>query len=1067
MATTTTTTTAAMNGYAPDPSTFGRRLFPHVVDDYARREPERECFSVPRSPHGKDGWRKVTFREYANAINHMAHVIRDGCGIPAPGTRPTIAYIGGNDARYVIFVLAALKAGYKALYISPRNSLDGQLSLFEASDCRIIAFPANFTKIVEPWLQVREMRTFEVGSVDDWFPKGEVEDIPFTQTFEEAEMEPLCVLHTSGSTGIPTPIVTRHGMLANGDRYQGKVDSKGRKNWLHSLSDGVTRNLIPMPLFHAAGLYAFLTITLYYATPVALGLPDRPLTPDTVIESVQNVDVTAVFLPPAILEEMSRNDSHVKELAKLKVFFAGGTLSTEAGNSLVARGVHLGSIISSTECFPFAFHAQTDPKLWQYFLIDSEDFGVDWRKVDENVYRLVCIRREKSQGMQGFFYTFPDRQEFDTKDLYKPHPTLPDHWIYVGRFDNIIVFSSGEKLNPVTIEDTVTHHPEINGVLVAGSGRFQPCLILEPVTQPANEEEANALIERVWPLVATANEQTVAHGQIGREYVMLTTAEKPFPRAGKGTIQRASAIKMYAEEINKLYAAAEAASNLEAPELNLSSEEGLARSIRSLFGSRIGFKGELDSETDFFSSGVDSIQVISLSRLLRTGLEAAGYFIDSAVLTPAIYSHPTSQRLAEYILSRISGNGTAGDDEEALEIQRMEALWKKYTSDLPKAIQGRPAPLDKGQTAVITGTTGTLGSYMLDQMVRNPGVKRVICLNRGEDGGKKRQLQLMKDRNLVTDYESKCTFLRADMSRADFGLSQEAYNDLLENADRFIHNAWPVNFNLSVESFEPHIRSVRNIADLAAQSKKRIAVVFISSIATGESWAERAPLLPEERLTDLSIAAGGYGRSKAVGSLILDDVARAAGFPSANIRVGQIAGPEAEAGFWNKQEWLPSIIASSLYLGALPKDLAAMDRVDWIPVERIAGLVLDVGGVSQTVAADDISGYYHGVNPHTTTWAELAPAVQSFYGKERVPELIDFREWVRRLEISSQDTDVKALEKNPGVKLLDTYRAMALAGPESQTLFDMARTQACSPSVRSATAVTPELMVHWCKQWRF
>lgn len=451
--------------------------------------------------------------------------------------------------------------------------------------------------------------------------------------------------------------------------------------------------------------------------------------------------------------------------------------------------------------------------------------------------------------------------------------------------------------------------------------------------------------------------------------------------------------------------------------------------------------------------------------MLKAGLEAAGYEIDAEIVaTRVIYRNPTVERLAKYILSRIRQNDPSVPDETEDGVESMKALWQKYTHDLPEAKLGRADPSDEEQVVILTGTTGALGSYVLDQMVRNPQVKRIICLNRSEDGGEKRQARAMADRGLATDYESKCTFLHADMSRVDFGLSPDAFSELLETADRFIHNAWPVNFNMPVESFEPHIRSLRNIGDFASHSSKRVAVTFISSIGTGDRWDPRAGPLPETRLEDLTLPSGGYGRSKLVGSLILEDVARAGDFPAAIIRVGQIAGPEGEAGAWNKQEWLPSIIASSLYLGALPGTLGAMERVDWTAIESIAGLVLDVTGVSQKVDPGEISGYYHGVNPVPTTWTTLALAVQEFYGKERIPELVSFGEWVDRLD-KSQSGDLEVLDKNPGIKLLDSYREMA--GAVAPVVFDMTHTQERSPSMRNAKPVTRELMRHWCKQWQF
>jgi hypothetical protein len=80
----------------------GKRLIPHIIDDLARREPSREAFQVPISSDPKDGWKVVTFKEYANSINHVARRIIEINGEPKKGAFPTIAYIGPQDARYVV-----------------------------------------------------------------------------------------------------------------------------------------------------------------------------------------------------------------------------------------------------------------------------------------------------------------------------------------------------------------------------------------------------------------------------------------------------------------------------------------------------------------------------------------------------------------------------------------------------------------------------------------------------------------------------------------------------------------------------------------------------------------------------------------------------------------------------------------------------------------------------------------------------------------------------------------------------------------------------------------------------
>ncbi len=90
------------------------------------------------------------------------------------------------------------------------------------------------------------MQAVETGPIENWFPEKEVEPVPYSKAFEGARWEPLCVLHTSGSTGIPKPIVVRHGMIAINDMYNthNKPDWKGRKIFVRGFSEDSKRNFL-------------------------------------------------------------------------------------------------------------------------------------------------------------------------------------------------------------------------------------------------------------------------------------------------------------------------------------------------------------------------------------------------------------------------------------------------------------------------------------------------------------------------------------------------------------------------------------------------------------------------------------------------------------------------------------------------------------------------------------------------------------------------------------------------------------------------------------------------------
>ncbi|XDG07124.1 hypothetical protein ABKA04_006739 [Annulohypoxylon sp. FPYF3050] len=987
----------------------GRRLPLQVIKERAATEPDREWVSIPLGTNPEAGWETLTYGQLAKAINRVADGIQAFAGVPEPDKFPTIAYIGANDSRYIAFTFAALKAGYKALFISPRNSTEGQLRLFQDTDCHFIAHTPEFQDAIDSWKKVRKMESMVVSPEKEWYTGEGSTQIDYERSVEQGEWDPFVVLHTSGSSGFPKPIICRQGWLTTMDAFN---------------------NVPPVNGVHTA-------------------------------QYIEYTGGDSIILPPSILADMSQVPAQVDALKKLKICtFGGGNLATRVGNYLVDQGVKLMNMISATE-LPYPLYFQQDHKLWQYFVFEDKLGGAEFRPTteDPNAYQLFIKRNNLEPNLQGIFFTFPDIDEYDTKDLFRPHPTLPNHWAYAGRADTVIVFSNGEKLNPLTIEHIVGDHPGLKGALVVGQDQFQPAIILEPATYPRNDEEVEKLIDSVWPFIEEANKDSVAHGHISREFIMLTKPEKPFPRAGKGTIQRGIAVKLYKDEIEELYAKAENTQQANAPTLEVSSESELLKSLQELFTTRLDAP-PVGPDIDFFTVGIDSLQVINASRLINAGLRAAGIEVDPSALAPrVIYSHPTFRELAGYLYSLVdSGSAHAGNDTEKV-VQQMEDLVKKYTTDLPAANTTKPTPLDEGQTVIVTGTTGGLGSYLLHFMINDSNIKKVICLNRSKDG-QGRQIQSFESRGLNADF-NKVEFLQADLSLPDLGIGQTKYNELLSTTDRIIHNGWPVNFNIALSSFEPHIRGVRHFVDLSAKAAKRVPIVFISSISTVDHWKGD---VPEAQITDYSVAMMNYGRSKMVSSLILDEATKVSGVPTASVRVGQIAGSRMEKGLWNKQEWFPSIVASSVYLGLLPSNLGIFDIVDWMAIEDVAHLVLEVSGVEQRLPVDKINGYFHAVNPKTTTWEKISVAVREFYGS-RIKASVSFREWIDALKASqATTTDVS---KNPGIKLIDSYEGFFSGSSAEPARFSMERTKSYSQTAANMEAVTPELLQNWCKQWNY
>lgn len=89
-----------------------KQLLVHVVDRRARDTPEAIYAEYPISPTSyEDGFQKITFAAFSNAINGVAWWLHDTLG---PGSNfETLAYVGVLDFRYNTLLLGAVKAGYK------------------------------------------------------------------------------------------------------------------------------------------------------------------------------------------------------------------------------------------------------------------------------------------------------------------------------------------------------------------------------------------------------------------------------------------------------------------------------------------------------------------------------------------------------------------------------------------------------------------------------------------------------------------------------------------------------------------------------------------------------------------------------------------------------------------------------------------------------------------------------------------------------------------------------------------------------------------------------------------
>jgi len=107
-------------------ATFEKRLLATTVDHVAEHDPERLFAVVPRGSELSDGFFNMTMKDLARGVNFACWWIEKTIGLTS---RPeTLAYMGNNDVRYLIFTLACQKTGYKVWNLRIRNVFAGASS---------------------------------------------------------------------------------------------------------------------------------------------------------------------------------------------------------------------------------------------------------------------------------------------------------------------------------------------------------------------------------------------------------------------------------------------------------------------------------------------------------------------------------------------------------------------------------------------------------------------------------------------------------------------------------------------------------------------------------------------------------------------------------------------------------------------------------------------------------------------------------------------------------------------------------------------------------------------------
>ncbi|KAF4760071.1 hypothetical protein HAV15_005922 [Penicillium sp. str.  len=974
-----------------------------VLDDLIRLRAadvvQYPILAYPRFDNGAASYEYYTGKQLDAMINQAVILLMDDGFKQSTQTPSIVALLTLSDLNMVITFFALSRLGYTVMMLSPRLSGEACISLLETVNCESIIYgqSPNIRSTLGEILRRRLVTCRPMLSCSLY---NRLQSPSLVLKRNRNPERVALILHSSGSTGTPKPLFLTHKAIMT-----------------HPLRGPGFTSFNTLPWYHLHGLSTALQ-AMWMRKTAYMWNAALPLTAEFVATALEEARPESVAAVPYMLQILVDDPRGITALRQCKlVTYGGAPCPDELGDRLVSEGVHLGGSFGLTEAGLVAesiSRPKGDP-YWNYVKFFDNIRSYVWMKpISESKSLFECVYLAGHPALTTSNSNEPPGS-FHSKDVFTPHPTIAGRWKYISRLDDRINLVNGEKVLPLPIEGHIKQHPFIHDAVVVGVGKAAPGLLILRADEPeANRLSNDKYLNAIWPIIQEANSQAEAFSQISRNLVAILPHDAKFSRTDKGSMIRAQVYEEYSDLIEGLYT--------EKQQIYGNLQVGCVETERVLLQIAQQELGISVSGVDanFFSEGVDSLKAIHFRRLILQHFK----FEMSQVPGPnVIFEAGCISQLARHICALQKGE-TLEDAESTLSV--MTELIEKYS--VFERHMPQPHVFSGPNSVLLTGATGSIGAHVLYELLNDDSISTVYCLTRRElplDA----ILHTLTDKDLFISPEQKAKIVafNSRLDQPDFGLSldKSTITHMLDSVSLIIHTAWPVNFNLPLTEFEPHIQGLYNLIQLSLSVSRRepAVMMFCSSIST--ALGSRAAEILEEPV-DLDSAFMGYGQSKLIGERIVSN-ARRSGARAYSLRIGQVSG-HSKKGLWNDSEALPLMIRSALTLGALPE---LSQTCSWLPVDKLASTILELAGTCATpsvLGESQASGsawveyvddsIFNLCNSREFTWSSLLHTLKNCGLRF---DVVSFEEWLLRLRRS--ETREEELV-NPAVKLIHHYETM-------------------------------------------
>ncbi|KAH7886572.1 acetyl-CoA synthetase-like protein [Phlebopus sp. FC_14] len=1016
----------------------------------------------------------LTYADVVPASHRAGRHVMNTCNISVNADRPVVAIVAATTSTivYATVLIGMLLAAVPVFPISPRNSPAAVAHLLrEARVSSILVSDDQPSRDLT--IKALELLTGKIPKIHAmpcfrqlYIGNRTFERLPAQiRDFNDLTM----IVHSSGSTSFPKLIRWNHKTLL----HLGLMPHFGQ----HDLCERVLA-CHALVMFHGLGvaLIAWLPSTGLVMAVCDPELPLPQLTPDSIFSEITASPVKPdyVLAVPSFLQAWSEDDKKVSYFSGMKggLIYGGGPLAKSAGDHLVEHGVPVYTAYGASEVGAVStFLPECQGMDWEHFSI-NKNCAAEFAPDGTGTFEFVVVGKP-TQELLFTNCTYGGLPAYMTNDVLAPHPSKPGFWRVVGRADDQIMLLTGEKTNPGPLEAILNEHPHVAASVMFGRGRMQNGVLVllneQHLSNVVDNSRTNEYRDSLWPNIEKMNSFAPTHSKIFKEMIIFARADKPFAFTAKRTLKRHQILADYESEINDLYRVVEENCQQDVDAPTSWSIESSTEFVRTVFQRVLG--SGVGDDQNILELGCDSLNATWIRNSILRGLRLFSKRISRDIELTFVYQYPTIASLSKFIL-RITQFPVDNLHMIVDPVDQMQSLVSRFTTDFPVRMASEPA-LPTGDIVLVTGTTGSLGCAALVHLIECDSVEKIYALNRSSSGKSlhQRQQQALEERGYSPSliHCPKVVLLEGDTSRPGLALEDAVFKQLCSSITHIIHIAWPVDFDLTLTSFEPAIVGLRNLVDLALSSPNQAPsqFVFASSIGVLSNW-QSEPLVREEFVTDAAVAAGqGYTESKWVSEGILGVASERTALRPVVVRIGQLCG--TPSGAWNASDWFPLLIKSGIALAALP-DLRGV--CNWLPVDVAAKALCDFRRAVHCTL--------HLVHPRPV---QIESIMQTLSTELHLP-VMPFSEWMVRLEKSASGgqggiTDL-GLQDIPALKILpflrevrsklDRYHEDIQEGRRDNMGFpilDMDKALCSSPGLRDTeTSIADANVLSWVQYWR-